>query len=210
MSSRQNHNDLPEEKSPDPGNVERRDEVAITTRDKHPAPAVKSIIMSPIKGSRINTDMIKFDYYNSFNYSPMTHGKDNVSLTLGITSVNAGEGKTTTASNLAVSLTYGSRKRTVLVDLNFNNPQLHKIFGLNRGPGLYEAIHGHSINIFPTSIENLCVVTAGLTSVRRKNMPEPPDAPVGVEHTMTFGDVIYSLEQEFDFVIVDMPAMKAR
>ena len=41
-------------------------------------------------------------------------------------------------------------------------------------------------------------------------MPEPPDAPVGVEHTMTFGDVIYSLEQEFDFVIVDMPAMKAR
>ncbi len=56
---------------------------------------------------------------------------------LVITSPNPGEGKTSTALNLALSMSYLD-KRVVLLDTNIRNPQVHATIGSHQSPGLTE------------------------------------------------------------------------
>ncbi|MFI5251245.1 MAG: tyrosine-protein kinase family protein [Bacteroidota bacterium] len=171
----------------------------------------RSIVVSAKPGEFVDPEIVKFEYYNSFNYALLSDTKTNVKLNLGITSANSGEGKTLTASNLAVSLTMGYRKRTVLVDMNFRSPKLHKIFGAAQGPGLIDALHGEAINLTATSLDNLYLLTAGISSPLKKNGKTAKlQTPIGVEHTNAFGEILAALGQEFDFVIVDMPAIITR
>src|SRR5207249_11919924 len=58
-----------------------------------------------------------------------------------ITSASAGEGKTTTAANLAIALA-GAGKRIVLVSADLRRPRVQELFGLNAGPGLADLLSG--------------------------------------------------------------------
>ncbi|MBI1806204.1 MAG: CpsD/CapB family tyrosine-protein kinase [Ignavibacteria bacterium] len=180
---------------------------------------IKSIEVNPEKGKFIDNKVVKFKYYNAFNYSLLSRGHEEVNMTLGITSPKHGEGKTLVACNLAVSLAMGSQKKTVLVDLNIANPRLHKIFGVPQSPGLTEAFLNGSIHISRTAIEHLSVLPSGrCIPHQEKVLQADPSSNLGSAHTVVtptlgleqlpaFRDVIYSLEQEFEFVIVDMPAI---
>lgn len=171
----------------------------------------KEIISHPANGHRVDGEVVNFRYYNSFNYSLLSKEKNGVRLTIGVTSANPGEGKTLVASNLAVSLTLGYKKRTVLVDLNVQRPALHEIFGTPVGPGLIEALRDGPINLAQTSIEHLQVLPIGSTRARRSQGETiGPQSLLGLEYMAAFGDVIYSLEQQFEFVIVDMPSINSR
>src|ERR1041385_5501075 len=74
---------------------------------------IKSIAVNPARGKTVDDAVVKFKYYNSFNYSLLNREHENVNLTVGITSPKPGEGKTLVACNLAVSLALGSQKETV-------------------------------------------------------------------------------------------------
>ncbi len=50
--------------------------------------------------------------------------------TLQITGFNNGEGKSLVAANLAISIAQDARQTTLLVDLDFRNPSLQRLFGL--------------------------------------------------------------------------------
>ncbi len=168
-------------------------------------------MVSPDRSGFVDKEMVSPHFYNSFNYSLLADQGSKVHLTIGITSANRGEGKTLTASNLAVSLTLGYRKRTVLVDLNFHMPRLHELFGAPVSPGLADALEGGLIHVSATSIENLYVLPAGAGNHHQETGGvKRAGATIGVEHTKAFGDVIHSLQQEYDFVIVDMPAINRR
>jgi len=65
--------------------------------------------------------------------------RDKAAKSLLFTSAHEEEGKTTIASNLAVSIAQ-SGKRMLLVDGNVQNPQIHELFGLNPVPGLAELL----------------------------------------------------------------------
>lgn len=58
---------------------------------------------------------------------------------IAVTSSLPGEGKSTTAANLAVTLAQGG-KRVILVDADLRKPTQHKIFGLNVFEGLTNAL----------------------------------------------------------------------
>ena len=60
-----------------------------------------------------------------------------------VTSAVEGEGKSTTAANLAVTLARSGR-RVVLVDLDTRRPFLHEFFGLEREDGLTRVALGYS------------------------------------------------------------------
>lgn len=55
---------------------------------------------------------------------------------VAITSPGAGEGKTLTAINLAISLALEVDKTVLLVDADLQNPGVHRYFGLQAGAGL--------------------------------------------------------------------------
>ncbi len=180
---------------------------------------IKSVVENSEKGNRIDDGIVKFRYFNAFNFSALSGPGQNVNMTLGITSARRGEGKTLVACNLAVSLAMGFQKKTVLVDLNFAKPRVHDIFGLSNGPGLAEAFTNGAIHVSRTLVENLYVLNAGVIPVFHDTSgpaPNPAAASggrgtikplLGLDQLTAFRDVIYSLEQEFDFVIVDMPSV---
>ncbi len=172
----------------------------------------RTIVIGATKGSSVDESVVQFPFYNSFNYSLLAEDKKRLKFTVGITSANPHEGKTVTAVNLAVSLTLGYRRRTVLIDLNFRQPRVNEIFGTVCSPGLIDALDGGPIHLSPTQIDHLFVLPSGLTPGRNGEgwRNGRTAASIGVQHTSAFGEIIAALQQEFDFVLVDMPPMNAR
>jgi Mrp family chromosome partitioning ATPase len=157
----------------------------------------KTIIIISDGAGEIDGQIVAPQYYNCFNYSLLPQEQTEVKLVLGITSPNPKEGKTLVASNLAVALAMSQQRKTVLVDLNIQEPHIHKVFGASLSPGLVEAFTDVRIYVSATEIKDLYILPAGGGMAR----------PLGLDQLSFFRDVIYSLAQEFDFVIVDMPSM---
>lgn len=114
-----------------------------------------------------------------------------------ITSPVPGDGKSTVAANLAVSIAQSGR-RVCIVDCDFRRPRVAKVFGLREDQGLAQVIAGKTdledaIQI--TSVENLSAVTCG----RR------PGNPAELLASESFADTLSELRNRFDFVIVDTP-----
>src|SRR6266850_1531003 len=133
----------------------------VASADNRIVRLIKSIVVNPDRGKHVDDRIVKFKYYNSFNYSLISRDHEQLNMTLGVTSARPGEGKTLVASNLAVSLALGSQKKTILVDLNIASPKLHKVFGTLQSPGLAEALTNGSIHISHTAVEHLSVLTTG-------------------------------------------------
>ena len=67
-------------------------------------------------------------------------------LVTAITPTPAGEGKTTTIANLAI--TYANLgKRTLLVDSDLRKPVIHNIFSLDKSPGFTSYLSDNEKNI---------------------------------------------------------------
>jgi Mrp family chromosome partitioning ATPase len=112
-----------------------------------------------------------------------------------VTSARQGEGKTSLAVQLAVSLARGGRP-TVLVDADFRCPNLHNVLGLPLGPGLGELLQGtHRADEVIRPQDELFVVTAGECDVRTALGLFQGRLAVGLE----------TLKQQFDFVVLDAP-----
>ena len=112
-----------------------------------------------------------------------------------ITSALGGEGKTTLATQLAMSLAR-ARRKTVLVDFDLRQPRLDGALGLPSGPGICEALRGQGDvmdMVRQTETERLSVVTAGAWS--RQVLADLSSGTVGT--------VLERLRMNFDFVVID-------
>lgn len=145
----------------------------------------------------LDTKVISKQFYNKFNFSKLYTNDKDLNLALGITSPNHGEGKTLVAANMAVSLSRAYNQKTIIVDLNFKNPQLHKIFGGRLEPGLAEAMQNKLLRVTPTLVENLYLLTAGDID---KYVP-------GIKDTIVLREILFTLKREFDFIVVDMSSV---
>lgn len=121
-----------------------------------------------------------------------------------ITSPRAGDGKSLIAANLAVVLAQ-SGLRVLLVDGDLRRSVQHDIFKLNNEVGLSDLLLGDrelerngqkSTELErSTGIENLWVMTSG-------DYPNNPSELLGT-HVMKL--ILSTLEQRFDYVIIDSP-----
>lgn len=116
-----------------------------------------------------------------------------------IASAKQGEGKTTTASNLAV--TYAQEgKKVLLVDTNLRKPSLHQVFNQLNRVGLTSFLlskqHLAEI-IIETNIENLSLITSG---------PLPPN-PTDILGSNRMLQLIEDLKGMFDVIIFDTPPL---
>jgi len=136
-------------------------------------------------------------YYNSFNFLKLSQLFSLKKIAIGITSANHKDGKTLVAVNMAVSLAKGYQQKTLLVDFNFHNPQLHTVFNAPLAPGLAEAMEHKLIRVSPTPEQNLFLMSAG----------NAKDIKPGIEHTLVLRQILNTLKEEFEFIIVDMTSV---
>ncbi|MFT4974539.1 MAG: succinoglycan biosynthesis transport protein ExoP [Myxococcota bacterium] len=116
---------------------------------------------------------------------------------LVITSCQPGEGKTDTAVGLA--LTFAKLGvATLLVDADLRRPRVHTLLGVERGPGLAEAlaeIEDVLEVVEPTAIPDLYVLPCG----------EPVDSPNELLASPALATVLARLRGRYPVVIIDTP-----
>lgn len=121
------------------------------------------------------------------------------SKTMLVTSSLPGEGKTTTATNMAIAMAQAGQ-RVALVDADLRRPMTASYLGLERGAGLTTALVG-AANVEdllqPWGDDGLYVLTSG-------QIPPNPSELLGSE-AMT--QLIIRLEGTFDVVIIDAPPL---
>lgn len=61
---------------------------------------------------------------------------------IAVTSSTSGEGKSSLASQLAISIAKATGETVLLVDADVRNPDQHHLFGIGLGPGLVQVING--------------------------------------------------------------------
>jgi len=123
-----------------------------------------------------------------------------------VSSATGGEGKTTLATQLALSLARAGR-RTVLVDFDLRRPAFDEVFGLPLEPGVCEALREHdpqATAVHQIATNNMAVVTAG-----RWDRTALASLSNGSAAAM-----FRKLREDYDFVIVDtspiLPVADAR
>ncbi|MFO7907984.1 MAG: polysaccharide biosynthesis tyrosine autokinase [Planctomycetota bacterium] len=83
---------------------------------------------------------------------------------LAITSATGNEGKTSVASQLAISIAKATREKTLLIDGDMRSPDIHRVFDISGEPGLQDVLSGdcplHEV-VHSEWSENLDILTAG-------------------------------------------------
>lgn len=136
------------------------------------------------------------EYYNAIRTNIQFSGANYKTIVL--TSVQPGEGKSTTATNLAVSFARSGFK-TLLIDADTRNSVLSGTFKANgRVQGLTAYLSGHCgllETICDTNVENLSVIPSG---------PFPPN-PTSLLQNNHFKELMSNVRSWYDYVIIDSP-----
>lgn len=122
---------------------------------------------------------------------------------LVIASAEAGEGKSTSASNLAIALAQQG-VRTLLIDADLRKGTLHQIFGLDQGPGLSEVLRDQlavedAVRVLRLAEVELDVVTAG-------RYPDNPSELVG---SLRMQAELQKLQDIYDRIVIDTPPLSS-
>ena len=114
-----------------------------------------------------------------------------------VASAAPGEGKTLTATNLALTLSDSYQREVLLVDGDLRRPSLHDMFGLPNVAGLNDGIKDHVDSQVPLTHVSKCLTL--LTAGR----PDPD--PMSVLSSQRMQQVITEAKLLVDWVIVDTP-----
>jgi len=114
-----------------------------------------------------------------------------------VASAAAGEGKTLTASNLALTFSESYQKRVLLIDADLRRPTLHSVFRLETALGLGDGLlsNGESKMLVRQVSPRLAVLPAG----------RPSSDPMAGLTSERMKRLIHEARQSFDWVILDTP-----
>lgn len=117
-----------------------------------------------------------------------------------ITSPGAGDGKSITAANLALTMAQEFQRTVVLVDTDLRGAAVHQLFGVERGPGLAEVLAGTA------SLDEALV---HLPDHRLTILPagETPAFPAELLGSAAMRRLTDTLRTRFDRLLFDAPAV---
>ena len=130
-------------------------------------------------------------------YSNIRHGHSKRDMrSFLVTSAHRGEGKSTVASYLALTVARFRGKKSLIVDADLRRPRLHDIFDVPKEPGLAECLEG---KIDPlkvvkeTPVENLRVIPAGRLL----------QSPAHLFEGEVLSEILEKIKFYYDIVIID-------
>lgn len=114
-----------------------------------------------------------------------------------VTSALPSEGKTLTASNLALTLSESYQRRVLLVDADLRRPRIKELFGLPDGPGLTDSLNSPGGGQLPVHqiTPTLWVLTAGRATAD----------PMSTLVSGAMKQLLDEARHAFDWVVVDTP-----
>ena len=114
-----------------------------------------------------------------------------------VTSALPGEGKSLTASNLALTLSASYQRRVLLIDGDLRRPSLHEVFGVPNTAGLSDGLALDSLKgipVFEVSAR-LSIITSG----------QPIGDPTGPLTSDRMRHLLDEARAGYDWVIIDTP-----
>lgn len=115
---------------------------------------------------------------------------------VGIISANRGDGKSSIASNLAISLGQ-INKKVVLIDCDLRLPTIAQKFGVRSAPGLSNYLSG-DVSDIPIVHEQ----TRGIDLITSGNLPPDSTALISSKEMTA---LIETLKQSYDYIVFDFP-----
>ena len=115
---------------------------------------------------------------------------------IAVTSPGLGEGKTTTAANLAASLATADR-RVVLIGCDLRKPRLHRLFGVGNDTGLSDVL----MDDVPVPV--VAQHVTGMPTLRLITSGPIPSNPAELLGSDRMAEIISGLRTVTDFVVID-------
>jgi polysaccharide biosynthesis transport protein len=116
-----------------------------------------------------------------------------------VTSVQPGDGASTTAANLGVTFAEHGDS-VVVVDADLRSPQIHRVFGVDGSLGLVDNLADESIDMTSLPLDaRLTVIASG---------PLPPD-PAALLASTSFEHFVAELRTRFTYIVIDSPPLSS-
>jgi polysaccharide biosynthesis transport protein len=145
----------------------------------------------PISISRPNDFAV--ETYRTLRTNVTFMGVDKPLRVLQITSPLATEGKTTTATNLAVVLAQAGDS-VLLIDADLRKPRVHDVFGVDGSRGLTNVLLGEAPELFTHIIDDkLSLLCAG----------EVPPNPSEMLSSRRLVEVLNAVREQYDWIVLD-------
>ncbi len=131
-----------------------------------------------------------------------------------ITSSSLQEGKSTTMTNLAITIAQAGN-RVLLMGCNMRRPTVYKSFGLNKEIGMIDVLTGQKpwrecvkgitdMMVGPLSLQNIMSMP-GLDNLHIITCGGIPPNPSELLNSPRFGQLIEEAKKEYDVVLIDSP-----
>jgi capsular exopolysaccharide synthesis family protein len=172
-----------------------------------PRPA-KPLTIEPARGtgevdehlvSLITPDTFEADQYRVLRHTVEQRRRAAGLAIVGVTSAGPGDGKTTTAINLAGALAQDRGARVLLVDCDLRSSAMARRLGLAEGRGLVQAI-----------VDPLLTLDDAVRHLPRFNLDVMPAgfetaSPYELLKSPRLGDLFETARRRYDYVVVDTP-----
>lgn len=148
-----------------------------------------------------DTSISSFEPYNRLISNIKLDNVDKPNKVIMVTSSAPEELKTTSISTLAYTAAHNGSK-VCIIDLDLRKSRLHKVFGVDKKPGMVEYIKGDAKLedcIKHSEKANLDVLTSG------KSL----DNPSAILESQKLADLIKDLKEKYDYVFIDTPPLAA-
>ncbi len=160
------------------------------------------------RGDALDGHLVSFVDPTSFEadqYRTLRHvleGQHPAKRLIAVTSAIAGDGKTTTAINLAGALAHAPEARILLMDLDLRTPSAGKRLGLgSQSPGLVDLLLDPDLTLTDVARQHPRFRLAAVPAGRAMNVPyELLKSP-------RLSDLLRQARQQYDYVIVDTPPL---
>jgi capsular exopolysaccharide synthesis family protein len=148
--------------------------------------------------------------YEAEQYRGLRHTIEQLHATTGlaviaVSSPSVGDGKTTTAINLAGALAQAPDSRVLLIDADLRRPSVAMELALDEpvGPGLVGAIVNPTLTLADVVRHrppfNLAILPAG----------RPPAAPYEVLKSPRLAELLSEARRQYDYIVIDTPPVVA-